>query len=409
MAPGIVVAIALTLLCAPAVAHGQDRGLPTLADAGLSWISRSGTYQLDISGQLDVEGYMPRRSPAWLIPEVDPFVGGRLRLFADAFAGDHVYALLELRADRGEAPASGSLEARLEQAFLRVAPFGDTPVRLQAGRFAMPFGGYAARHHTVDDPLVRPPLAYDYRTLVSPTVIPGALGGFLGWKDEAATRRANGAPQVWSVPYPWGAMVTAGAGPLTAHGAVVSASPSSAPEQWSFDADRLRHPTFVMGAAWQPAPELRIAGAFARGPWLGAIASGVLPAGASTGEFAQQIWNAEVVFRRGRTTLRGEAFIDRWEVPNLSDDPRDVSWYIEGVQGVSAGLDLAVRFNEIRFPAISANGVTGEWDHDVRRLQLGAAYRIMRNTGVKLEAMLNRTAGNDPRDDLFSIQWWWAF
>jgi class 3 adenylate cyclase len=404
-----LVTLAVSLMGAPAALHAQDPGLPTLADAGLSWISRSGTYQLDIGGQLDIEGYAPGRAPAWLIPEVDPFVGGRLRLFADAFAGDHLYAMLELRADRGEAPASGRIETRLEQVFLRVTPFGNEPVSLQAGKFALPFGGYAARHHTVEDPLVRPPLAYDYRTLVSPTVIPGALAGFLGWKDEAATRRANGTPQVWSVPYPWGAMVSAGAGPLTTHVAIVSASPSSAPEQWSFDADRLRNPTFVAGAAWQIVPELRIAGALARGPWLGEITNGTLPAGAQPEDFAQQVWNAEVLFRRGRTTLRGEAFVDRWEVPNLADDPRDVSWYIEAVQGVTAGLDVAVRFNEIRFPAMSAPGVTGEWDHDVRRLQLGAAYRILRNTGVKLEAMLNRTAGDDPRDDLLSIQWWWAF
>jgi hypothetical protein len=86
-----------------------------------------------------------------------------------------------------------------------------------------------------------------------------------------------------------------------------------------------------------------------------------------------------------------------------------VSGYLEAVQGVRAGLDVALRFNEIRFPAMSAGGVSGEWDHDVRRLQLGASYRILRNTGVKLEAMLNRTAREDPRDDLFSIQWWWAF
>jgi hypothetical protein len=76
---------------------------------------------------------------------------------------------------------------------------------------------------------------------------------------------------------------------------------------------------------------------------------------------------------------------------------------------VTGGLDLAARFSEIRFPTMSADGASGEWDHDVRRLQLGASYRILRNTGVRLETMLNRTAGADPPDDLLSIQWWWAF
>jgi class 3 adenylate cyclase len=403
--------VAATLAFAPTQSHAQDRGpgLPTLSGLGLNWISPSGTFQVDLSGQLDIEGYSPPRSPASLIPDVDPFVAGRMRLFADVFATDRIYGMLELRVDHGEVPAAADVEARIEQAFVRVAPFGGVPLRLQAGKFALPFGGWAARHHTLDDPLIRPPLAYDYRTLVSPTVVPAAAAGFLGWKDEATTRRPNGAPPVWSVPYPWGAMVSAAAGSVTAHAAVMSASPSSPPEQWSFDSDRFRAPSIVLGAAWQVVPELRVAAAFGRGPYLGDIESGLLPAGKEPDDFVQAIWNGEVVFRRGRTTLRGEAFIDRWEVPNLDDDPRDISWYMEGVHGLTAGLDIAARWSEIRFPTLNAGGLTGEWDHYVGRLQMGAGYRILRNTGVKIEAMLNRTSGPDPRDNLFAIQWWWAF
>jgi len=38
------------------------------------------------------------------------------------------------------------------------------------------------------------------------------------------------------------------------------------------------------------------------------------------------------------------------------------------------------------------------------------AYRIRVNTGVKVEVALNRSEGPlDPDDDLFSLQWWWAF
>jgi hypothetical protein len=400
----------LALACMASPANAQDRGpgLPTLAGLGLGYISPSGRYQIDFSGRLDLEGYVPQDSPPWLIPSVDPFLAGRLRLFTDVFAGDHVYGMVELRADRGEAPADGSVEARLEQVFLRVIPSTRVNVALQAGKFATPFGGYAERHHTVDDPLVRPPIAYDYRTLVSATVVPGAAAGFLDWQNQAR-RRPLGAPQVWNVPYPWGAMVSAAFGDLVLRAAAMSAPPSSAPAEWDLDSDRLRNPSFIAGASLQVIPELRLGLAWNRGPYLGVIEEGPLPAGSEAHDFDQEMWNALAVFSRGRTTVRGEVFVNRWEVPNLTTDPRDVSWYLETEYTATAGLTLAARWNEMRFNDLEAGSASQPWDRDVRRLQVGAGYRILRNTGLKAEYMVSRTSGEDPADNLFSVQWWWAF
>lgn len=400
--------LALAALSSPVVAQDRGPGLPTLAGLGLSYISASGTFQIDLSGRLDLEGYFPQDAPPWLIPSVDPFVAGRLRLFTDVFAGDHVYGMLELRADRGEAPADGDVEARLEQVFLRVIPSTRVNVAIQAGKFATPFGGYAERHHTQDDPLIRPPIAYDYRTLVSATVVPGATVGFLDWKNQAR-RRPLGAPQVWNVPYPWGAMLSAAVGNFVVRAAALSAAPSSAPDEWDLDSDRLEHPSLVAGAALQVVPELRMGIAYNRGPYIARIEEGPFPSGTELHDFDQEIWNAEAVFSRGRTTVRGEIFLDRWEVPNLAENPRDVSWYLETEYKATAGLTIAARWNEIRFNDLSAGTIEEPWDNDVRRLQLGAGYRILRNTGVKAEYMVSRSAGDDPRDNLLSVQWWWVF
>jgi hypothetical protein len=336
---------------------------------------------------------------------VDPFVAGRLRLFTDIFAGDHVYAMIELRADRGEAPASRAVKARLEQVFVRITPGARARVQLQAGKFAAPFGGYAARHHTVEDPFIRPPLSYDYRTLVSPTIVPAATAGFLNWKNEAAARRARGAPPIWNVPYPWGALFSTSTGNLALRAAVSSAAPSSAPEEWQ----RLRAPSYVLGASYQIVPELRLGLAWSRGPYLADIEAGSLPEGAATEDFVQEIWNAEAVFTRGRTTVRAELFLDRWQVPNLSTDARDVSWYIESSYDISAGLFVATRWNEIRFNKLPSNGFEETWDHNARRIQFGAGYRILHNTGVRAEYILNRTQGVDPPDNLWAVQGWWSF
>ncbi|HEX6308030.1 MAG TPA: adenylate/guanylate cyclase domain-containing protein, partial [Longimicrobiales bacterium] len=172
--------------------HAQSGGLPTLEDLGLRYSSASGAVQLGLSGRVDLEGYMPEDEPTWLIPATNAFVAGRARLFADLFIGERVYGLAELRADRGHAPDAAPVDARVEQAFLRVRPFARPAVMLQAGKFASPFGAYAARHHTDQDPLIRPPLPYDQRTLAAPRVLPGGLDGFLGWKDSARERRAQG-------------------------------------------------------------------------------------------------------------------------------------------------------------------------------------------------------------------------
>jgi hypothetical protein len=79
--------------------------------------------------------------------------------------------------------------------------------------------------------------------------------------------------------------------------------------------------------------------------------------------------------------VRGELFLDRWQVPNLSTDPRDVSWYIESSYDVTAGLFVATRWNEIRFNRLPFNGLAEAWVYDVRRIRLrGLSLRAERRS-----------------------------
>ena len=45
----------------------------------------------------------------------------------------------------------------------------------------------------------------------------------------------------------------------------------------------------------------------------------------------------------------------------------------------------------------------------MRRIQIGAGYRLLRNTELRAEYLVSRTDGADPRDNLLSLQWWWEF
>lgn len=396
---------------APLAAQQGEGGLPTLRGLGLSWMSASGAWQLDLSGQLDVEAYAPGAEPAWLIGETEPFLAGRARLFADLFAGERVYGLLELRADRGEAPAAVPLQARVEQAFLRVTPLTRLPLAVQVGKFVTPFGAYPQRHHTQADPFIRGPLPYEWRTMVVPTIVPPGTERFVTWKDEPEVFRALGAPPVWGVPYQWGAMLLGWHGGIDVRAAVISAAPSSEPEAWGWDTERFRHPVWAAGAGWHAAPELRIGASWVRGPYIDRIVENQLPGRWERHDYLQEMWGLEGAWARGRIIVRGEAIADRWEVPNVSRDAWDISYYLEGEVALAPGLHAAARWAAIHFNELPLEGGGKEpWDHAVQRVQLGGGYRFLPNAGLKAEVQLTRSGGAaDPRDPLGALQAWWAF
>jgi class 3 adenylate cyclase len=394
---------------APTAAQGA---LPTLADLGLRYQSPSGRFQIDLSGRLDIEGYFPQEDPPWVIPSTDPFVAGRLRLFTDVFAGERLYALVEIRGDRGERPQDGPVQARVEQAFIRVALPLPARLQLQVGKFASPVGSYPERHHTPGDPLIRPPILYDHHTVIDVRSVPAAKLGFFDWKNDPI-RRPAGTPVIWGVPYPWGAALAGGVGKLDLRVALTSTAPSSPPETWDFNDVDFDRPSIVFAAGYPVVPELRLNGYYSRGPFLQELRAGTLPAGTELSDFLQTVWGGEAVFARGPATLRAEAFTNQWELPNIPDDVRDLSYSVEAAYKLTAGLFAAARFGEIRFNELSElPGVrpAEDWDHDIRRIQLGAGYRFLRNTEFRVEYLFSRTAGaNDPQDDLFSLQWWWSF
>ena len=103
----------------------------------------------------------------------------RLRIFADIFVGDHVYGLVEVRGDKGRERLDGDIRDRIEQFFLRLTTDSGAE-GIQVGRFASPFGAYAERHLSTDDPFLSPPLPYDYRTVMNRWRWPESDAGFPG-------------------------------------------------------------------------------------------------------------------------------------------------------------------------------------------------------------------------------------
>jgi hypothetical protein len=450
--PGAPSLRVLTALVAAGVAvsatqaRAQSGGWPTLSGAGVEYISRSGFFQASLSGQLDLEAVYVRHSWAGLVvheggegPLPDDLEscarchvgmgprgegGGigaqRLRVFADLFLGDHVYSLVVARSDRGQVPSDGDIQTRLEQAYVRVQTEQGT-LALQVGSFASPFGAYPQRHLTTDDPFMRPPLSYDYRTVMSRTLVPGSSERLVRWKDSPELFRKPGAPPVWDVPYQWGAMALARVGPLDVRVAAMNSAPSSEPDAWRFEWDRFQDPSWVAAVRSRLSASLDIGASYSRGPWMEEIVAGAIqppdtPAGApapSFRDFAQELASVDFRFARGAMMLRGEAKLDRWAVPNIEGRPTELGYDLELQWDLAPGLSVATRVGRLDFRPLAMEGGTDppvDWDYDVWRYEASVGYRLLRNVGMLLSAYeQTQQVAIDGDTFLMGLRLWWAF
>lgn len=371
-------------------------------------VINAGPLQVTPSARIDVAGFVPQSAPAWLIPSTNAFIAPRVSAFADMFAGSKVYGLMELRLDRGEAPSDGNLQIRIEQAFLRLTPFR-RDLSLQIGRFVSPFGAYPQRHHCSSDPFIRPPLSYDYRTILSTRHVPLRNDGLLGWKLDPTFFRPKGAPPIWNTPYQLGAALIGSHRILSYRLALMNSAPSSEPNVWN-DTDRIiGEMSMIANIGVQVTPEWRVGASFNKGSYLDPDSVRGLPEGKGLSEFAQTLYGVDLTFTRGLVQLRGELIHDTWQVPNVRDDAVDISYFAEAAVKLGPGLFVAARLNEIRFNEIRRdNGMREAWDYNVRRIQLGAGYRFTEHFDMRGEVMLNSSEDPaDRSDNLLSLQAAW--
>jgi class 3 adenylate cyclase len=385
-----------------------DAQWPTLADAGIGYLSESGMFQMDLSGQLDLELlYFQNEEPglSGLAFGSGALFAPRLRLFLDTFYGDHVYALVEFRGDRGEAPTADVWEGRIEQAYVRLATGGGTAA-FQGGIFVSPFGSYATRHLSVVDPFIRPPLMYDYRTVISRRAAAPNEEQFAQWKYNPEAWRTDGAPPVWAVPYQWGGMVTLAKGFLTGRVAAMNSAPSSEPDDW-YAFEVVEKPSFVGGLRAKVSPEVSLGVSYNKGPYVRTDA--VRPPSQSmySTTYNQEMWSIDADFARGPIMLRGEFVHDAWDVPNVEPTAVDLGFNFEAQVDVATGWSVAARYGRIDFNEIST---FGDWDWDVTRWEGSIGYRITLNAGIMASyAMTSDVGPVDPRDNLTAIRLWWGF
>lgn len=376
-------ALALALLSSPFSANAQVQWSGTLDIA----------HKVDIAqddGEADTH---VNRS----LKGLSPFNLVRARLFADAQISDDVAVLTTVLWDEG----LGHFD--MEGAYLLFSGVGGREhLNAQVGKMATPFGRFASRSFATVNPLIGTPLIYHYFTSVRGNSVPSDASQQLAWRDtRGAAYQTRGLPTIYDACWNTGVQLF-GSTTQLAYALAVTKGALSNPA--STDNDGVQ----VVGRIGvQPTMSWQIGLSFAWGPYLQAKAadSPAFPAGRQVEDYRQRVIGFDTAYSRGRIELTAEVLHNRWQVPNLGDDLRNIGGYADVTVGLRTGFNWTARVGHIGFSEIDESGRRQSWDYDVTRLETGPEYYLDRAIRLKGVVQLNWWDGApDDADHLVGVQ-----
>jgi hypothetical protein len=296
--------------------------------------------------------------------------------------------------------------------FVRLTPFDNGLVDIQAGRIPPVFGSYARRSYPQDNPLIGDPLGYQYLTSVRPDAVPATA-------DNLLQMRGRG----WRVSYPVGnpypdtgvAMIAAGRWDT---GIQVRLGQPTLEGALALTVGSLSYPLVkndngggqVAGRlGWRPVPAFAVGVSAARGAFISDVVRAARP-DIPDRPYDQQAVGVDAETSWGRWLLRGEFVASSWRLPALGE-PRIIdplgsrAWYLEAKVRLRPGLYVAARGDQMTFSAIRGSAGSSTWDANVSRVELGVGYTMRRGLLVKASVMDNwRDGGSVRQSRLAAVQ-----
>ena len=307
-----------------------------------------------------------------------------LRLFrvavnADIHVTDQISVLTEIRSENFDTVTPYAL-------YVRVRPWRDRPIDIQAGRIPPTFGEFARREYGAGNPLIGYPLAYQYLTSVRPDAVPSSAEDVLrmrarGWRPSypiGSLDVATGMPLITAFRWDTGAQVRIGPPSLNASVAVTNGTTS---DPRTLDNNGGKQ---VAGRVeWRPNLALTIGGSAAAGAYVAdaALASATVMSGTHS---TQQALGFDVEMARDHWMVAGEFIWNRWQVPTIAPTLDAASGFVEGRYKVSPGFYVASRIDHLGFSRLTSSSLgTTTWDAPVTRLESGVGYYLRRNLLAK--------------------------
>jgi hypothetical protein len=388
---GVTLAVAVGLAAAVA---GADEPLSLLGGRLRLGGAVSGTIAPEDQGFFNYSDY-----------EVSSLRLFRIDLAAEARLARFASVLLDLRTDNLHEP-------RVYALYLRLRPWTDREVDLQAGLVPPVFGAFPRRRYAYDNPLPSVPLVYQYLTDIREDAVPSR-------SEEIVAQRARG----WQLRYPIGSKAASPGLPIVnaeRWDAGVELRVGREPLSLALAVTQgtLAYPTVrdenggkqVSGRlAWTPSPALVAGVSAAVGELLSQDVQDALPA-SSQGTYRQKALGLDVQWSAGYWVLRAEAVWSRFNLPAVDPtrllDPLDaLGLYGELRYKLRPGLYLAGRAERLAFSNVPTALGPSSWDAPVTRVEAGAGWTPLRHLLAKASWQHNwRDGGRVRENDLVAGQ-----
>lgn len=297
-------------------------------------------------------------------------------------------------------------------AYVRVRPWRDLPLDIQAGRIPPVFGAFGRRVYQSDQILIGYPLAYQYLTSIRSDSLPATADDLLqmrgrGWLSNfplGGSGPAPGLPLISAFRWDTGVQAQLSTGPMDAAMAVTTGTLSN--PRFGDDNDGKQ----VVGRVLvRPVTGLEIGGSAARGAWI----SDDVPV--IKGSRSQQAFGGDIEYSRDYWLVRSEFVWSSWDVPFLEVPPEGstisaLGAWVEGRYRLTPRMDIAARFDRLTFSTITgAFFGRDEWDAPVTRFEFGGGYSLQRNLVLRAVVQTNSRDGGRVRDRTFvsgQVAWW---
>lgn len=289
-------------------------------------------------------------------------------------------------------------------AYVRVRPWKERPLDIQAGRIPPVFGAAGRRIYASDNVLIGYPLAWQYLTVLRSDAVPSSADELIyarsaGWRASysvGAPGYARGVPLTTAFRYDTGVQARIGGEQQRVSAAVaVTAGTLSSPGARDYNGG----PQVSTRLAVRPVTGLIVAGSFADGrffadslttPSSAATGSGGAYATAATtgGRYHQQTWGADGEYSIGHFLARAELVSARWRLPATGPTPiteplRSTGLSVEGRYRLMPGVTAAARVDRLWFSTLRGSYQALPWDAPVTRVESGVAWSVTRNVIVR--------------------------
>ena len=349
--------------------------------------SADGTFRLDLSGRLDLEGYSLDGLPPGLIYPTDSFFfNPRFSLFLDAKLGPQLHAFVQSRADRGFDPGlkRSTGDVRLDEYLIRWTPREEGRFNLQAGKFATVVGRWVDRHLSWENPFITAPVPYENVIAVSDKSAPPSIAGMLSRRD-VADRKTLWGPLVWGPSYASGLSTFGRIDQFDYAFEVKNASLSSRSSIWDASNHGWSNPTVSGRLGIRPSASWNFGTSLSQGAYMQPIAQSTLPRGTDVGDFLQSTVAVDASFAWRHLQIWSEVFISQFEIPSVGD-ANTLAYFVEAKYAFSPQFFGALRWNQQYFGDVTnGKGQQEPWDRDLWKFDIAAGWRLTRHLQTKLQ------------------------